>query len=149
MMARRKRCSRTEGDNDVQKLLIELTEIVGRFNLSDYNWVCKKLDVQGIERQYKALHLKLDGIFEGIIKEHEVERKARREMDAGGDYAKDLLDMMLDISEDEKAEMKLTRDDIKAFIQVRPHSSLFRTPLSSLVGSGVRNSGSSEGVTQL
>eukprot|EP00268_Persea_americana_P026050 TRINITY_DN2541_c1_g1_i6.p1 TRINITY_DN2541_c1_g1~~TRINITY_DN2541_c1_g1_i6.p1 ORF type:complete len:525 (+),score=74.64 TRINITY_DN2541_c1_g1_i6:148-1722(+) len=117
MMAIRKRCSRTEGDNDVQKLLIELSEIVGRFNLADYIWVCKKLDVQGIERQYKDLHLKLDGIFEGIIKEHEVERKARREMDAGGDYAKDLLDMMLDISEDEKAEMKLTREGIKAFIQ--------------------------------
>ncbi|XXG56584.1 hypothetical protein AAC387_Pa03g3961 [Persea americana] len=133
MMAIRKRCSRTEGDNDVQKLLIELSEIVGRFNLADYNWVCKKLDVQGIERQYKDLHLKLDGIFEGIIKEHEVERKARREMDAGGDYAKDLLDMMLDISEDEKAEMKLTREGIKAFIQVHgPHSSPFTTPTPSL-----------------
>lgn len=124
MMAMRKRCSRAEGKDEVRTLLLEMPELVGRFNLSDSIGLCKKLDLQGLEKRYKGLHWRLDGILQWIIKEHEQERRIGRKLGVDGDCDKDLVDILLDISEDEKAEMKLTRDNIKAFVPVR--SSLSR-----------------------
>lgn len=57
-------------------------------------------------------------ILERIVKEHEKQRKVWREMGVGGDCAKDLIDILLDISKDENAEMKLTRNNIKTFVLV-------------------------------
>ncbi|RWR77797.1 Cytochrome P450 [Cinnamomum micranthum f. kanehirae] len=116
MMAMRKRCSRAEGEGEVWPLLQEMAEVVGRFNLSDFIGLLKNLDLQGLEKRYKDLHWRLDGILERIIKEHEQERRIGRKRGVDGDSDKDLVDILLDISEDEKAEMKLTRENIKAFV---------------------------------
>ncbi|XXG56586.1 hypothetical protein AAC387_Pa03g3962 [Persea americana] len=114
-MAMRKRCSTTEGD-EVHESLSELAELVGRFNLGDFNAFCKKLDLQGLEKRFKDLHRRLDRLIEGVLKEHLEERRVRRETGVGRDFAKDFIDILLDISEDEKAEMQLTRENIKAFV---------------------------------
>ena len=50
-----------------------------------------------------------------IIKEHD---EARKEEKSEGDAVKDLLDMLFDISEDKSSEIKLARENIKAFVLV-------------------------------
>jgi uncharacterized protein YgfB (UPF0149 family) len=58
-------------------------------------------------------------MMERIMKEHEDARKRKKETGDEDDTVKDLLDILLDIYEDENAEKRLTRENIKAFIMVR------------------------------
>lgn len=118
-MTMRQRCSDNEDEADeVRKLVQETAELTGKFNLSDFIWFCKNLDLQGFGRRLKEVRDKFDAIMERIIKEHEEARKIKKEM-GGGNSVKDLLDILLDISEDDGSEMKLTRENIKAFILVK------------------------------
>ncbi|KVI12065.1 3,9-dihydroxypterocarpan 6A-monooxygenase-like [Cynara cardunculus var. scolymus] len=107
-----KRCSEVESEaDDIRKLVTEISEITGTFNLADYIWFCKNLDLQGIGKRVKGIHRQFDVLVEKIIKEHEDERRKK-----DTDETKDVLDMLLNISEDDTMEMKLTRDNIKAFL---------------------------------
>ncbi|RZC48966.1 hypothetical protein C5167_017390 [Papaver somniferum] len=112
------KCSGSENEADAVRLLVqEVAELTGTFNLSDYIWVCKHLDVQGLRKRYKDLHRRFDDMVEKII-----DKKLKRKNDEMGthgideDSTKDLVDILLDIAEDDNAEMKLTRENIKAFI---------------------------------
>lgn len=49
--------------------------------------------------------------------EHE-DARGKKSDDNGDEMVKDLLDILLDIYEDENAEKRLTRENIKAFIMV-------------------------------
>lgn len=107
-------------DNDkeageVRKVVQEVAELTGKFNLSDFIWFCKNLDLQGFGKRLKKVRDRFDAMTERIIEEHEEARKIRRER-GGSETARDLLDILLDISEDESSEMRLTRGNIKAFI---------------------------------
>lgn len=116
-----KRCSENVGDaGDIRKLIFEITETMGNFNLSDNIWLFKNLDLQGFGKRVKDIHRRFDSLIEKIIIEHEDARKdgTRSEM-------KDLLNILLDISEDESMEIDLTRDNLKAFILVTPKLKLF------------------------
>ena len=56
---------------------------------------------------------------EGQLIKKEEDRKKRREEGSGGEgHIKDLLDVLLDIHEDENSDIKLTKENIKAFILV-------------------------------
>ncbi|KAI3772562.1 hypothetical protein L6452_03751 [Arctium lappa] len=106
------RCSEDEDEaGDIRKLVTEISEISGKFNLTDYIWFCKNLDLQGFGKRVKEIHRRFDVLVEKIIVEHEDERRKKDK-----DEMKDVLDMLLKISEDDNIEMKLTRDNIKAFI---------------------------------
>ncbi|KDO40427.1 hypothetical protein CISIN_1g042142mg, partial [Citrus sinensis] len=109
-------CSNNDKEADeVRKLVQETAELTGKFNLQDYIWFCKNIDLQGFGKRLKEVRRKFDNMMERIIKEHQEARKINKER--GKDYAPmDLLDMLLDISEDESSEIKLTRENIKAFI---------------------------------
>ncbi|OVA04816.1 Cytochrome P450 [Macleaya cordata] len=118
-MTMSKRCSETENEaEEVRVLVQEVAELTGKFNLSDYIWFCRNLDLQGLGKRYKDLHRRFDEMVEKIIEKKE--KKRLEKMGHGGDEqdstTKDLLDILLDISEDENAEMRLTRENIKAFI---------------------------------
>ncbi|XXG56579.1 hypothetical protein AAC387_Pa03g3956 [Persea americana] len=108
------RCSSSEGEASIRSLVHEVAEITGKFNVGDFIWFCKNLDLQGFEKRCKDVHERFDRMMERIIKEHEEGRKKKKE-EGGNDGGKDLLDILLEISEDENAEMKLTRENIKAF----------------------------------
>ncbi|KAK4413002.1 cytochrome [Sesamum alatum] len=115
-MVMSRRCSEDEKEAvEVRRLILEINELTGKFNLSDFIWLCKNLDLQGIKKRLKALHGMLDVMIEKIMDEHQ---KERRKMKQEGRAAKDLLYILLDIAEDESSEMKLTRENIKAFIVV-------------------------------
>ncbi|GJY60462.1 cytochrome P450 93A3-like protein [Tanacetum coccineum] len=57
------------------------------------------------------IRTRFDALMERILREHQ---EARKQKDIG--QVRDLLDVLLDISEDENMEMKLTTNNIKAFI---------------------------------
>ncbi|KAI4387129.1 hypothetical protein MLD38_004983 [Melastoma candidum] len=110
-------CSDSGGEADeMAKVVKEMAELTGKFNLSDYIWFCKNLDLQGFGKRVDEVHRRFDSLVERIIKEHEEDRKG--EGKAKQSAAKDLLHVLLNISQDPNAEMKLTRENIKAFILV-------------------------------
>ncbi|PWA13680.1 cytochrome P450 [Artemisia annua] len=114
-MVTNERCMDKEGEEaeNVGKLIAEITVAGGSFNLSDYIWLFKTLDLQGFEKRVKDLRSRFDVIIERIMKEHE---EARKHKEVGG--VQDLLDILLDVAQDESMEVNLTRENIKAFIQV-------------------------------
>ncbi|KAG7549808.1 Cytochrome P450 superfamily [Arabidopsis thaliana x Arabidopsis arenosa] len=108
----RKMQSDSEGDGkteEVIKMVVELNELAGFFNVSETFWFLKRLDLQGLKKRLKNARDKYDVIIERIMKEHE----SRNKKDTG---ARNMLDILLDIYEDKNAEVKLTRENIKAFI---------------------------------
>jgi cytochrome P450 len=76
------------------------------------------LDLQGCIRRMKRLSEMYDRFFEQILDEHE---ERRRRAVAGEFVASDLVDVLLQLAEEGRAEpsseAKLTRDGVKAFIQ--------------------------------
>ncbi|KAI9122234.1 hypothetical protein K1719_006923 [Acacia pycnantha] len=86
------------------------SELCSIFNLSDYFWFCKNLDLQGIGKRLKEVRDKFDFTLENIIKEHEEARNKSAAQD------KDILDVLLSISEDESSEVKITKNNIKGFL---------------------------------
>lgn len=125
-----RRSSGTDGEaEDVRKVVEEVAELTGKFNVSDYIGFCKNWDLQGFNKRLDDVHRRFDTMVEKAIKEKEAARaKARerhtrkaKEEEEEEDAGKDLLDILLDIHEDEGAEMRLSRENIKAFILVHMH----------------------------
>ncbi|KAK8649296.1 hypothetical protein V6N13_130026 [Hibiscus sabdariffa] len=113
-MAMNQTCSDNEDEAEEVRKLVEATaELTGQFNLSDFIWFCKNLDLQGMKKKLKHVRDKFDSMMDKIIKEHEEARKRKDH-----DTVKDLLHVLLDTSEDETSDMKLSRENIKAFILV-------------------------------
>lgn len=112
-MLMNERCSDNESEaKEVRKLVAEITEIMGNFNLSDYIWFFKNLDLQGFGKRSMDVRGRFDAFVERIMKEHEEARKQKLGED------KDLLNILLDIAEDESLDIELTRENIKALILV-------------------------------
>lgn len=108
---------------EMRSLVAETAELTGTFNLQDYIGMFKHWDVQGLGKRIDAVHRKFDAMMERILTARDAERRCRRKAAADGageGDKKDLLDMLFDMHEDEGAEMRLTRDNIKAFMLVRP-----------------------------
>ncbi|CAI0386891.1 unnamed protein product, partial [Linum tenue] len=113
VMAMGERCSGGADEADwVRKLVAETAELTGKFNLSDYVWFCKRLDLQGFGKRLEDLRERFDSMMERIIEEHVEARMNKKKKTT----VKDLLDVLLDIKEDQDSEIKLTRENIKAFI---------------------------------
>ncbi|OIT00557.1 PREDICTED: cytochrome P450 93A3-like [Nicotiana attenuata] len=113
------RCSENEEEaGSMRKLVQEIAELTGKFNLSDYIWFFKNLDLQGFGKRTKDVHRRFDEVIERIINEHQETRRKRNSLskDGAGELVKDLLDILLDIAEDQDSELTLTRENIKAFI---------------------------------
>ncbi|CAL5356690.1 hypothetical protein CsSME_00046012 [Camellia sinensis var. sinensis] len=112
------RCSEDEDEaGEVRKLIQETAELTGKFNLSDFIWFCKNLDLQGFRKRLKDVRDRFDEMMERIIKEHQDSRKKKKKENCDGDdTVKDLLHILLDISEDENSEIRLSKENIKAFI---------------------------------
>lgn len=105
--------------NEMMKMVADITEILGEFNISEFIWFLKRFNLQGHNKRLKEVHDKFDTRLNRLIKEHEEERRKRKEMGGSGTHqSKDILDVLLDIYEDKSSEMKLTKENIKAFILV-------------------------------
>lgn len=102
-------------DEEMRKLVADTAELVGKFNISDFIWFLKRFDLQGFNKRLKEIRDRFDVLMDRIIKEREEERRNNKEM-GGTRQFKDMLDVLLDIFRDENSEMKLTKENIKAFI---------------------------------
>lgn len=108
-----KRCSGTSAEaGAVRKMVDEVGALTGEFNLQDYLWFCRNLDLQGLGKRLREVQVRLDAVMEGILRDHEESRKK-------GGSTGDFIDILLDYVEDEEAELRLSRDSVKAFILVR------------------------------
>lgn len=102
---------------EARELVKQVAELIGAFNLADYIGLCRYLDLQGLNKRIENVHQRFDALMERIIDgKEEVRRRRKEEMGGGDDGVKDLLDILLDASEDENAEMKLSRENIKGFV---------------------------------
>ncbi|KAF0914196.1 hypothetical protein E2562_027611 [Oryza meyeriana var. granulata] len=111
----------TGDDNDTEEMrsvVAETAELTGTFNLQDYIGAFRYWDVQGLRKRIDAVHRKFDAMMERILTARDAKRKLRRQAAAAADREEemDVLDMLFDMHEDEAAEMRLTRDNIKAFM---------------------------------
>ncbi|KAK7278850.1 hypothetical protein RJT34_23888 [Clitoria ternatea] len=97
----------------VRKMVEDASELAGKFNIADFVWFCKGLDLHGMNKRLGEIMESFDGMVERVIREHEEERETRKEKGEGG--VRDLLDILLDIHEDQSSQIKLSRDNIKAF----------------------------------
>lgn len=115
-----KGCTGSEDEaGKVRKLINEMNELSGKFNLSDFFWFCKDMDLQGFGKRLKEVRDRFDGMMERIIQEHQEARKKQNQVNNGDQRAKDLLDILLDISEDGNSEIRLTMENIKGSILVK------------------------------
>ncbi|KAJ1409913.1 Cytochrome P450 [Sesbania bispinosa] len=114
-MAISKSCFNTDDEaHKVTERIKESAKVSGMFNLADYFWFCKRLDLQGMGKKLKEVRDRYDNMIESIIQEHEEARNKSTRKDA----ARDVLDALLSIYEDQNSEVKITRDNIKAFLVV-------------------------------
>jgi flavone synthase II len=129
--------------DEAQKVVKDVAELVGAFNVDDYIAVVRGWDLQGLRRRAADVHRRFDALLEDILRHKEEARAARRlDQDDGqgisskqdkkqATHSKDLLDILMDKAEDQAAEVKLTRENIKAFIIVRSIYHAFYYYLSS------------------
>jgi hypothetical protein len=96
----------------------QVAELVGAFNAEDFVAVCRGWDLQGIGRRTNEVHARFDALLETIIAAKEEARRRSLGLGRRESSSKDLLDMLMDAAEDDTAEVKLTRDNIKAFVLV-------------------------------
>ncbi|XP_059429238.1 licodione synthase-like [Corylus avellana] len=101
---------------EARAVVRDVTKIFGEFNVSDYIWFCKHLDLQGFGKRIEDIHRRFDALVEKVITEREELRKKKEDGERERDEVKDFIDILLDFSEDENSEIKLTRAHIKALI---------------------------------
>ncbi|CAN1818371.1 Cytochrome P450 93A3 [Linum perenne] len=123
-MVMSERCS-GGGDKEVgevRRVIEETGRLAGEFNIGDFVWWLKWLDLNGFGKRMKVVRERFDLMMERIITEHEedaMRRMRKKKISSMGEddgQVKDLLDLLLDISADETSDIKLTRHNIKAFI---------------------------------
>ncbi|XP_078431922.1 cytochrome P450 93A3-like [Wolffia australiana] len=94
--------------DESMKLVKQVAELIGSFNICDHIWFLRQWDVQGLNRRINDVLRRYDVMIERIMMHKEAAPPAR-----GG---KDLLDILFQASADSSAEVRLTRDNVKAII---------------------------------
>nr|XP_043637307.1 cytochrome P450 93A3-like [Erigeron canadensis] len=97
---------------EMKDLVDDIAGLEGSFNISDYIWFLKNVDLQGFGKKVRDVHRRFDIFVEKILKEHEDARK----LDSLTSEKKDLLHILLDTAEDKSQKIQLTRVNIKAFV---------------------------------
>lgn len=104
---------------EARDVVRDVTEIFGEFNVSDFIWLFKKLDLQGFGKRIEDLFMRFDTLVERIISKREEMRKNNGRKENKGEQGaefRDFLDILLDCSEDKNSEIKVQRVHIKALI---------------------------------
>ncbi|ONK79960.1 uncharacterized protein A4U43_C01F12280 [Asparagus officinalis] len=96
--------------SEFRELVGEITELLGKPNLSDFFPAMERFDLQGIQKRMKGLLERFDRMFARIIEEKRTE---------GGEKegAKDMLEFMLKLQEEEaEGNVAFTMTHVKALL---------------------------------
>ncbi|CAN1773059.1 3,9-dihydroxypterocarpan 6A-monooxygenase [Linum perenne] len=107
MVMRRRFGRGDEGDDEGCR---EIMDIAGKFGVNGLFGVLKKVDLFGYGKMLQDALWRYDGVMEEIMKGYE--KKSAK----GGCEEKDVMDILMESYQDENAEVKLTRTQIKHFI---------------------------------
>ena len=111
---------------EFRELVAEMTELLGKPNVSDFFPGLARFDLQGVEKQMHALVPRLDGIFEKMIGE-------RVKGEGKGRKSNDFLQFLLDLKEEGDSKTPLTMVQLKSLLMV---CSFGETSLPTLCCSG-------------
>ncbi|XP_057496728.1 3,9-dihydroxypterocarpan 6A-monooxygenase-like [Actinidia eriantha] len=115
-MAMSTRCSSSaDQSKEIRRLVKDVLDLAPKFSLGEMLGPLAKLDLFGYGKKLKGLLTQFDDLAEGIMVEHEEKRRESGGGEGGGER-KDMMDILLEISRDESAEVKITRKDIKSFL---------------------------------
>ncbi|MED6171131.1 hypothetical protein PIB30_037946 [Stylosanthes scabra] len=91
---------------EFREAVAEMTELFGKPNVSDFFPLLARFDLQGVERQMKALVPRFDGMFERMIGERV----------KGGKKSNDFLQFLLNLREEGDSKTPLTMVQLKALL---------------------------------
>ncbi|XP_015896565.2 flavonoid 3'-monooxygenase CYP75B137 [Ziziphus jujuba] len=96
--------------SEFREVVSEMTELLGKPNVSDFYPGLARFDLQGIAKQMDGLARRFDGIFERMIYQ-----RLRIEK-VGGDDCKDFLQFLLRLKEGGDSKTSLTMNQLKALL---------------------------------
>ncbi|XP_030524724.1 flavonoid 3'-monooxygenase CYP75B137-like [Rhodamnia argentea] len=96
---------------DFRQVVSDMTELLGKPNISDFYPGLARFDFQGIEKRMKGLAKRFDGIFEKMI-----EQRLKMERDGGSEEGRDFLEFLLKLKDEEDAKTPLTMTGLKALL---------------------------------
>ncbi|TKY62570.1 3,9-dihydroxypterocarpan 6A-monooxygenase [Spatholobus suberectus] len=99
--------------NDAEEILglvRELLHVGAKLSMGEVLGPLGKLDLFGYGKKLVKIVDKFDQVLERILEEHE-----ERNTEASGGVTGDMMDILLQVYKDPNAEVRLTRNDIKAF----------------------------------
>ena len=104
---------RTSLGAEFRRVVMEMTELLGKPNISDFYSGLARFDLQGIRKRMKGLAQRFDRIFDSIIEQ-------RMEMDkqSGNNGGKDFLQYLLNLKDEGDSKMPFTMIHLKALLMV-------------------------------
>jgi len=101
------------------QVVSDITDLLGKPNISDFYPGLAQFDLQGIERQMMRLAKRFDRIFEQMIeKKLKMEGEGGKGSLDGGEKSKDFLQFLLELKDEEDAKTPLTMTGLKALLMV-------------------------------
>ncbi|KAL5728118.1 hypothetical protein ACHQM5_001240 [Ranunculus cassubicifolius] len=95
---------------EFRQVVSEITELLGKPNMSDFYPALERFDLQGYQKKIKVLAHRFDKIFDTIIEQRlNMEVGERRQ-------SKDFLQLLLQLKEEEDAKMPFTMMHLKALL---------------------------------
>ena len=99
----------------------EMTDLLGKPNLSDFYPGLARFDLQGVTRQMASLVRRFDSIFDKMIDQRSLKMDGDGGGDGGGDgdgKKKDFLQFLLELKDEENSKTPLTMVHVKALLMV-------------------------------
>lgn len=91
------------------EMLEEYDSVTGVINIGDWIPWIDFLDLQGYVKRMKALSKKFDRFYDHVLEEH----RARIDLEKDNFVARDVVDFLLQLADDQDSELKLNPDQIK------------------------------------
>ncbi|TKY46657.1 Flavonoid 3',5'-hydroxylase 1 [Spatholobus suberectus] len=110
MLSRRVFESKGSESNEFKDMVDELMTVAGYFNIGGFVPFLAWLDLQGIEREMKALHKKFDALLTRMVEEHVASRCHK------GKGKHDFLDVVMDHCSENSDGERLTLTNVKALL---------------------------------